>query len=80
MPKCVQIEVADDGKVTVGMGPSEGGDESFMKPAESVEAAVERARGLLSADAGKPASMQEAMFGADKKKAAPAKPAEKAKA
>ena len=81
MPKCVKIEIDDAGQVMVGMRPADhdGEDATYMKPAESVDAAIERARGLLSADAGKPASMQEAMFGAEKK-AAPKKTAEKAKA
>lgn len=64
MSKCVEIEIDDTGAVTVGLCPP--GEEAsepkdYMKPAESIGIALEKARRLLE-DAGKPKSMQEAMF------------------
>jgi hypothetical protein len=77
MSICVEIEVDDNGQVTVGVCPPEeeaGESKDYMQPAESVEVALEKAKSLLSAKGApaapaapaKPASMQEAMFGPEK--------------
>jgi hypothetical protein len=78
MSICVEIEIADDGQITVGLCPpreESQEDESTenVEVVDSVDAALEKARALLSSGGeaapqvpAKPANMQEAMFGAAK--------------
>jgi len=65
MSICVEIEIDDSGAVTVGVcPPDEEATEpkDYMKPAESIGVALEKARSLLQPDGGKPKTMQDAMF------------------
>jgi hypothetical protein len=51
MPTCVEIEIADDGKVSVGVEPQNQAEYSepkdYLKPAASVEEALATAKSLL---------------------------------
>lgn len=70
MAICVNIEIDDDGSVTVGVEPpddekSEG--KEHMQSAENLDVALAKAKAFLEAAPDeKPKNMQEAMFGKDK--------------
>lgn len=69
MAICVEIEIDDAGKLTVGICPPEeeaGESKSYMKPVESMDVALAKARHFLSGKGNQPATMKEAMFGPDK--------------
>jgi hypothetical protein len=76
MSICVEIEIADDGQITVGLCPpreESQEDESTedVQTVGSVDEALQKAKELLSSQdqtsapqvPAKPANMQEAMFG-----------------
>lgn len=69
MAICVEIEIDDAGGLTVGVcppGEESGEDKSYMKPVESMDVALAKARHFLSGKGDKPATMKEAMFGPEK--------------
>lgn len=64
---CVEIELADDGSVKVGVCPPEQGEpdqgeKEYLQPAKSVEDALGTAKDLLSGDTGEQAQEAEAEF------------------
>lgn len=78
MPICIEIEVADDGQVTVGVcPPKEGGEpKEYMKPAQSVDDALAQAKSMLAGQGQQPQQpqpMQQPAQGGDAANAAAAK-------
>lgn len=65
---CVEIEVSDDGKVTVGVDPEKeyGERKGYMQPAQSLEDALQTAKDLLTNG-----QAQAAQAGPDQAPAAP---------
>lgn len=51
MSICIEIEVSDDGQVTVGVCPPEeesGEPKGYMKPAQSIDEALAQAKSMLA--------------------------------